>query len=74
MTPLKDVKVLVVDDNPLVLDLVVKGLAPHCETCAASDATDALLKIVFWQDAATWKKSCGPSSKAPRNLLPSRFS
>ena len=46
MTPLKDVKVLVVDDNPLILDLIVKGLAPHCETCVASDATDALLKIV----------------------------
>jgi CheY-like chemotaxis protein len=48
MSPLAEVKVkvLVVDDNPLILDLVVKGLAPHCETCAASDATDALLKIV----------------------------
>ena len=34
------------DDNPLVLDLVVKGLAPHCETCAAADAADALLQIV----------------------------
>ena len=43
---MKNVKVLVVDDNPLVLDLVVKGLAPHCDTRRASDGPDALLKIV----------------------------
>ncbi len=46
MTPVKNVKVLIVDDNPLVLDLVVKGLAPHCDTRAAADGADALLKIV----------------------------
>ncbi|HWF37279.1 MAG TPA: response regulator [Candidatus Acidoferrales bacterium] len=46
MTPAKDVKVLVVDDNPLILDLLMKGLAPHCEAHAASDSTDALLKII----------------------------
>ena len=31
MTPMKDVKVLVVDDNALILDLLMKGLAPHCD-------------------------------------------
>jgi CheY-like chemotaxis protein len=46
MTPMKDVKVLVVDDNALILDLVVKGLAPHCDARPAMDGADALLKIV----------------------------
>jgi len=46
MTPAKDVRVLVVDDNALILDLLMKGLAPHCQTSAAADGGDALLKIV----------------------------
>ncbi|MGB0034264.1 MAG: response regulator [Candidatus Acidiferrales bacterium] len=46
MTPIKDVKVLVVDDNALILDLLMKGLAPHCDARAAADGADALLKIV----------------------------
>ena len=46
MTPIKDVKVLVVDDNALVLDLLMKGLAPHCDVHAAADGADALLQIV----------------------------
>jgi two-component system phosphate regulon response regulator PhoB len=46
MTPIKDVKVLVVDDNALVLDLLMKGLSPHCDARAAADGADALLKIV----------------------------
>jgi CheY-like chemotaxis protein len=41
-----DVKVLVVDDNALILDLLMKGLMPHCEAHAAGDGADALLKIV----------------------------
>lgn len=43
---MKDVKVLVVDDNSLVLDLIAKGLEPHCEVRTAADGADALLKIV----------------------------
>ncbi len=43
---MKDVKVLVVDDNPLVLDLIAKGLDPHCDIRTAADGADALLKIV----------------------------
>ena len=31
MAPTNDVKVLVVDDNALVLDLLMKGLGPHCD-------------------------------------------
>lgn len=46
MTPAKDVRVLVVDDNALILDLLMKGLAPHCDIHAAADGGDALLKIV----------------------------
>jgi len=46
MTPMKDVKVLVVDDNALVRDLLMKGLSPHCDARAAGDGADALLKIV----------------------------
>jgi CheY-like chemotaxis protein len=46
MTAMTDVRVLVVDDNALILDLLMKGLAPHCETVAAADGGDALLKIV----------------------------
>ena len=46
MTPAKDVRVLVVDDNALILDLLMKALAPHCQTSAAADGADALLKIV----------------------------
>ncbi len=46
MTPVKGVKVLVVDDNALILDLLMKGLSPHCDAFAAADGADALLKIV----------------------------
>ncbi|MGH9739208.1 MAG: response regulator [Candidatus Acidiferrales bacterium] len=46
MTPAKDVRVLVVDDNALILELLVKGLAPHCDVHSAADGGDALLKIV----------------------------
>jgi CheY-like chemotaxis protein len=46
MTPNKDVKVLIVDDNALVLDLLMKGLTPHCDVRVAGDGADALLKIV----------------------------
>src|ERR1700727_1457874 len=46
MTPMKDVKVLVGDDNALILDLLMKGLLPHCDARAAADGADALLKIV----------------------------
>jgi CheY-like chemotaxis protein len=42
----KTVKVLVVEDNPLVLDLLQKGLDPICELRTASDGADALLKVI----------------------------
>jgi len=46
MTAMKDVKVLIVDDNALILDLLMKGLGPHCSASAAADGADALLRIV----------------------------
>ena len=46
MAAVKDVKVLVVEDNALILDLLMKGLAPHCDASAAADGGDALMKIV----------------------------
>lgn len=45
-TPLKTIKVLVVDDNPLVLDLVARGMSPHCQVATASDGADALIKVI----------------------------
>jgi CheY-like chemotaxis protein len=39
-------RVLVVDDNPLIRNLVVQSLQPLCEVVAAEDGGDALLKAV----------------------------
>lgn len=39
-------KVLVADDNPLVLDLIVRGMEPHCEVVQAGDGADALMKVI----------------------------
>lgn len=46
MTPLKNIKVLVADDNPLVRELMAKGMEAHCEVITATDGTDALLKAI----------------------------
>lgn len=40
------VKILLVDDNPLILDLMRKGLEPHAKVDAVTDGTDALLKAL----------------------------
>jgi len=37
---------LFADDNPLVRDIVVKGMEPHCDVIVATDGADALLKII----------------------------
>ena len=42
----KNVTLLVVEDNPVVRELVVKGLEPHCEVVTADDGADALLKAI----------------------------
>ena len=48
MTPTgsKSVRLLVAEDNPLVRDLIEKGLEPHCEVIFANDGADALLKVI----------------------------
>jgi CheY-like chemotaxis protein len=40
------VKLLLAEDNPLVRDLIVKGLEPFCEVEICKDGADALLKVV----------------------------
>src|SRR6201981_2513219 len=42
----KTVRLLVAEDNPLVRDLIQKGLDPHCEVVIAEDGADALLKVI----------------------------
>jgi CheY-like chemotaxis protein len=42
----KTVRLLVAEDNPMVRDLVVKGLEPFCEVLLAEDGADALLKVI----------------------------
>jgi CheY-like chemotaxis protein len=42
----KSVKLLLAEDNPLVRDLVVKGLEPFCEVETSTDGADALLKVI----------------------------
>jgi CheY-like chemotaxis protein len=41
-----DVKLLLVDDNPMVLGMLQKALTPFAQVVAANDAADALLKAV----------------------------
>ena len=42
----KPVRLLLADDNPLVRDLVSKGLEPFCEVLLARDGADALLRAI----------------------------
>jgi CheY-like chemotaxis protein len=42
----KDVKLLLVDDNPMVLGMLQQALTPFAHVVAASDTADALLKAV----------------------------
>jgi CheY-like chemotaxis protein len=42
----KTVRLLLADDNPLVREIVAKGMEPYCEVVIATDGADALLKII----------------------------
>src|SRR6266705_910152 len=42
----KSIKLLLAEDNPLVRELIVKGLEPFCDVETSADGTDALLKVV----------------------------
>lgn len=44
--PSQDVHVLIVDDNPMIRDLICRGMQPHCEVISSTDGADALLKSV----------------------------
>ena len=41
-----DVKLLLVDDNPMVLGMLQQALTPFAHVVAAADTADALLKAV----------------------------
>src|SRR6202158_22683 len=45
-TPTHDVHVLIVDDNPLVRDLMCRGMEPYCTVISSSDGAYALLKSI----------------------------
>lgn len=45
-TSTNDVQVLIVDDNPLIRDLISHGMEPHCNVICAKDGADALLKSI----------------------------
>src|ERR1700675_768027 len=42
----KTVRLLVAEDNPLIRDLIQKGLESHCDVVLAADGGDALLKVI----------------------------
>lgn len=42
----KSVKLLLAEDNPLVRELIVKGLEPFCDIETCTDGADALLKVI----------------------------
>src|SRR5579863_941617 len=42
----KTVRLLVAEDNPLIRELIQKGLESHCDVILASDGGDALLKVI----------------------------
>jgi CheY-like chemotaxis protein len=44
--PSQDVQVLIVDDNPMIRDLMCRGMETHCVVTSSCDGADALLKSV----------------------------
>ena len=42
----KSVRALIVDDNPLIRDLMVRGLESICDITVATDGADALLQAI----------------------------
>ncbi len=60
----KTVKLLLVDDNPLVRELTVKGLEPFCEVETSTDGADALRfhpQTIFDQRSSTHHEKGGRS-------------
>src|SRR5215472_1367366 len=44
--PSQGVQLLIVDDNPMIRDLMCRGMEAHCSVVSANDGADALLKAV----------------------------
>src|SRR6202161_725776 len=44
--PSQDVQVLIVDDNPMIRDLMCRGMESHCVVISSNDGADALLKSI----------------------------
>src|ERR1700739_500450 len=44
--PSQAVQVLIVDDNPLIRELMCRGMESHCDVISSSDGADALLKSI----------------------------
>jgi CheY-like chemotaxis protein len=44
--PSQGVQVLIVDDNPVIRDLMCRGMESHCDVISSSDGADALLKSI----------------------------
>src|SRR5262250_2736242 len=79
MTPTgsKSVRLLVAEDNPLVRDLIEKGMESHCEIIFANDGADALLKVIDeppdailcdYKMPVSMAASCSKSCAAARRL------
>ena len=44
--PSQGVQVLIVDDNPMIRDLMCRGMESHCAVISSGDGADALLKSI----------------------------
>jgi CheY-like chemotaxis protein len=44
--PSQSVQLLIVDDNPMIRDLMCRGMESHCSVISSSDGADALLKSI----------------------------
>src|ERR1700726_1264575 len=44
--PSNDVRVLIVDDNPMIRDLMCRGMESHCVVISSNDGADALLRSI----------------------------
>src|SRR6202162_2282556 len=44
--PSQGVQVLIVDDNPMIRDLMCRGMESHCVVISSNDGADALLKSI----------------------------
>jgi CheY-like chemotaxis protein len=45
-SPSQGVQVLIVDDNPMIRELMCRGMEPHCAVTSSGDGADALLKSI----------------------------